>query len=96
MFFPDDRSLLLCRVIKVPDQPEALCFQIRGAAPPYIYAVGRGEPGGGGEDLYRERELPEGDLPPWPEYAQASQTLARECTITLGLTFSAQSQDLQM
>ncbi|XP_040837287.1 phosphatidylinositol 3,4,5-trisphosphate-dependent Rac exchanger 1 protein isoform X2 [Ochotona curzoniae] len=29
-------------VIKVPDQPEALCFQIRGAAPPYIYAVGRG------------------------------------------------------
>lgn len=32
-----------CRVIKVPDHPEALCFQIRGAAPPYVYAVGRGE-----------------------------------------------------
>ncbi|XP_012583585.1 PREDICTED: phosphatidylinositol 3,4,5-trisphosphate-dependent Rac exchanger 1 protein [Condylura cristata] len=29
-------------VIKVPDHPEALCFQIRGAAPPYVYAVGRG------------------------------------------------------
>ncbi|KAL2763586.1 phosphatidylinositol 3,4,5-trisphosphate-dependent Rac exchanger 1 protein [Daubentonia madagascariensis] len=29
-------------IIKVPDQPEALCFQIRGAAPPYVYAVGRG------------------------------------------------------
>ncbi|XP_049637261.1 phosphatidylinositol 3,4,5-trisphosphate-dependent Rac exchanger 1 protein [Suncus etruscus] len=29
-------------VIKVPDRPEALCFQIRGAAPPYVYAVGRG------------------------------------------------------
>ncbi|XP_047395732.1 phosphatidylinositol 3,4,5-trisphosphate-dependent Rac exchanger 1 protein [Sciurus carolinensis] len=28
--------------IKVPDHPEALCFQIRGAAPPYVYAVGRG------------------------------------------------------
>ncbi|XP_058892010.1 phosphatidylinositol 3,4,5-trisphosphate-dependent Rac exchanger 1 protein isoform X4 [Kogia breviceps] len=28
--------------IKVPDRPEALCFQIRGAAPPYVYAVGRG------------------------------------------------------
>lgn len=34
-----------CRIIKVPDHPEALCFQIRGAAPPYVYAVGRGEPG---------------------------------------------------
>lgn len=32
-----------CRIIKVPDRPEALCFQIRGAAPPYVYAVGRGE-----------------------------------------------------
>ncbi|KAK2501959.1 hypothetical protein MC885_012503, partial [Smutsia gigantea] len=29
-------------VIKVPDHPEALCFQIRGTAPPYVYAVGRG------------------------------------------------------
>ncbi|KAB1262444.1 Phosphatidylinositol 3; 4; 5-trisphosphate-dependent Rac exchanger 1 protein, partial [Camelus dromedarius] len=29
-------------VIKVPDHPEALCFQIHGAAPPYVYAVGRG------------------------------------------------------
>uniref|UniRef100_G1T3T5 Phosphatidylinositol 3,4,5-trisphosphate-dependent Rac exchanger 1 protein n=1 Tax=Oryctolagus cuniculus TaxID=9986 RepID=G1T3T5_RABIT len=29
-------------IIKVPDQPDALCFQIRGAAPPYVYAVGRG------------------------------------------------------
>lgn len=32
-----------CRIVKVPDHPEALCFQIRGAAPPYVYAVGRGE-----------------------------------------------------
>lgn len=32
-----------CRIIKVPDRPEVLCFQIRGAAPPYVYAVGRGE-----------------------------------------------------
>lgn len=32
-----------CRVLKVPDHPEALCFRIRGAAPPYVYAVGRGE-----------------------------------------------------
>lgn len=31
------------RIIKVPDHPEALCFQIRGAAPPYVYAVGKGE-----------------------------------------------------
>ncbi|XP_055964437.1 phosphatidylinositol 3,4,5-trisphosphate-dependent Rac exchanger 1 protein [Sorex fumeus] len=29
-------------VIKVPDRPDSLCFQIRGAAPPYVYAVGRG------------------------------------------------------
>ncbi|XP_070328838.1 phosphatidylinositol 3,4,5-trisphosphate-dependent Rac exchanger 1 protein isoform X2 [Odocoileus virginianus] len=29
-------------IVKVPDHPEALCFQIRGAAPPYVYAVGRG------------------------------------------------------
>ncbi|XP_032206304.1 phosphatidylinositol 3,4,5-trisphosphate-dependent Rac exchanger 1 protein isoform X2 [Mustela erminea] len=29
-------------IIKVPDHPEALCFQIRGAAPPCVYAVGRG------------------------------------------------------
>nr|XP_020025537.1 phosphatidylinositol 3,4,5-trisphosphate-dependent Rac exchanger 1 protein isoform X2 [Castor canadensis] len=28
--------------IKVPDHPEALSFQIRGAAPPCVYAVGRG------------------------------------------------------
>lgn len=31
-----------CRIIKIPDCPEALCFQIRGAAPPYVHAVGRG------------------------------------------------------
>uniref|UniRef100_A0A8V5HA70 Phosphatidylinositol 3,4,5-trisphosphate-dependent Rac exchanger 1 protein n=1 Tax=Melopsittacus undulatus TaxID=13146 RepID=A0A8V5HA70_MELUD len=29
-------------IIKIPDCPEALCFQIRGAAPPYVHAVGRG------------------------------------------------------
>ncbi|XP_077023540.1 phosphatidylinositol 3,4,5-trisphosphate-dependent Rac exchanger 1 protein isoform X3 [Tamandua tetradactyla] len=29
-------------VIKVPDQPQALCFQIRGTAPPCVFAVGRG------------------------------------------------------
>ncbi|XP_072807715.1 phosphatidylinositol 3,4,5-trisphosphate-dependent Rac exchanger 1 protein-like isoform X3 [Vicugna pacos] len=29
-------------VIKVHNHPEALCFQILGAAPPYIYAVRRG------------------------------------------------------
>ncbi|XP_063576627.1 phosphatidylinositol 3,4,5-trisphosphate-dependent Rac exchanger 1 protein isoform X3 [Pongo abelii] len=29
-------------IIKIPDQPDTLCFQIRGAAPPYVYAVGRG------------------------------------------------------
>ncbi|EHB10934.1 Phosphatidylinositol 3,4,5-trisphosphate-dependent Rac exchanger 1 protein [Heterocephalus glaber] len=28
--------------IKVPDHPEALCFQIHGAAQPFVYAVGRG------------------------------------------------------
>lgn len=28
--------------IKVPDHPEALSFQIRGAAPPCVFAVGRG------------------------------------------------------
>lgn len=31
------------RTIKVPDHPEALSFQIRGAAPPCVFAVGRGE-----------------------------------------------------
>ncbi|XP_012879769.1 PREDICTED: phosphatidylinositol 3,4,5-trisphosphate-dependent Rac exchanger 1 protein [Dipodomys ordii] len=30
--------------IKVPDHPEALSFQIRGASPPCVYAVGRGSP----------------------------------------------------
>ncbi|XP_055229147.2 phosphatidylinositol 3,4,5-trisphosphate-dependent Rac exchanger 1 protein isoform X2 [Gorilla gorilla gorilla] len=29
-------------IIKIPDQLDTLCFQIRGAAPPYVYAVGRG------------------------------------------------------
>uniref|UniRef100_A0A8B9GK99 Phosphatidylinositol 3,4,5-trisphosphate-dependent Rac exchanger 1 protein n=1 Tax=Amazona collaria TaxID=241587 RepID=A0A8B9GK99_9PSIT len=29
-------------IIKIPDCPEALCFQMRGAAPPYVHAVGRG------------------------------------------------------
>uniref|UniRef100_A0A7M4EV23 Phosphatidylinositol-3,4,5-trisphosphate dependent Rac exchange factor 1 n=1 Tax=Crocodylus porosus TaxID=8502 RepID=A0A7M4EV23_CROPO len=29
-------------IIKIPDCHEALCFQIRGAVPPYIRAVGRG------------------------------------------------------
>ncbi|PNI59677.1 PREX1 isoform 1 [Pan troglodytes] len=29
-------------IIKIPDQPDTLCFQIRGAAPPYVCAVGRG------------------------------------------------------
>uniref|UniRef100_G3WEP5 Phosphatidylinositol-3,4,5-trisphosphate dependent Rac exchange factor 1 n=1 Tax=Sarcophilus harrisii TaxID=9305 RepID=G3WEP5_SARHA len=29
-------------IIKVPDHPETLCFQIRGASPPYVHAVGRG------------------------------------------------------
>lgn len=41
-----------CRVIKVPDHPEALCFQIRGTAPPYVYAVGRGEQQPDGEGSY--------------------------------------------
>lgn len=31
------------RTIKIPDHPEALSFQIRGAAPPCVFAVGRGE-----------------------------------------------------
>ncbi|KAM4692072.1 phosphatidylinositol 3,4,5-trisphosphate-dependent Rac exchanger 1 protein isoform 2-T2 [Rhinophrynus dorsalis] len=29
-------------IIKIPDSSQALCFQIRGTAPPYIHAVGRG------------------------------------------------------
>ncbi|XP_019365276.1 PREDICTED: phosphatidylinositol 3,4,5-trisphosphate-dependent Rac exchanger 1 protein [Gavialis gangeticus] len=29
-------------IIKIPDCHEALCFQIRGAGPPYVHAVGRG------------------------------------------------------
>lgn len=29
-------------IIKIPDCHEALCFQIRGTAPPYVRAVGRG------------------------------------------------------
>ncbi|XP_075757353.1 phosphatidylinositol 3,4,5-trisphosphate-dependent Rac exchanger 1 protein isoform X3 [Pelodiscus sinensis] len=29
-------------IIKIPDCHDALCFQIRGAAPPYVRAVGRG------------------------------------------------------
>ncbi|XP_072489726.1 phosphatidylinositol 3,4,5-trisphosphate-dependent Rac exchanger 1 protein isoform X1 [Notamacropus eugenii] len=29
-------------IIKVPDHPETLCFQIRGDSPPYVHAVGRG------------------------------------------------------
>ncbi|NP_001083702.1 phosphatidylinositol-3,4,5-trisphosphate-dependent Rac exchange factor 1 L homeolog [Xenopus laevis] len=29
-------------IIKIPDSPESLCFQIRGATPPYVHAVGRG------------------------------------------------------
>uniref|UniRef100_A0A8C4JYB2 Phosphatidylinositol 3,4,5-trisphosphate-dependent Rac exchanger 1 protein n=1 Tax=Dromaius novaehollandiae TaxID=8790 RepID=A0A8C4JYB2_DRONO len=29
-------------IIKIPDCPGVLCFQIRGAAPPYVHAVGRG------------------------------------------------------
>nr|XP_056699964.1 phosphatidylinositol 3,4,5-trisphosphate-dependent Rac exchanger 1 protein [Euleptes europaea] len=29
-------------IIKIPDCSEMLCFQIRGAAPPYVHAVGRG------------------------------------------------------
>ncbi|XP_041435024.1 phosphatidylinositol 3,4,5-trisphosphate-dependent Rac exchanger 1 protein [Xenopus laevis] len=29
-------------IIKIPDSPQSLCFQIRGSAPPYVHAVGRG------------------------------------------------------
>ncbi|XP_067324285.1 phosphatidylinositol 3,4,5-trisphosphate-dependent Rac exchanger 1 protein isoform X1 [Anolis sagrei] len=29
-------------IIKIPDCSEMLCFQIRGVAPPYVHAVGRG------------------------------------------------------
>ncbi|KAJ6665662.1 hypothetical protein lerEdw1_002032 [Lerista edwardsae] len=29
-------------IIKIPDCNEKLCFQIRGSAPPYVHAVGRG------------------------------------------------------
>lgn len=29
-------------IVKVPDSPQALCFQIRGSMPPYVHAVGRG------------------------------------------------------
>ncbi|XP_075032497.1 phosphatidylinositol 3,4,5-trisphosphate-dependent Rac exchanger 1 protein [Mixophyes fleayi] len=29
-------------MVKIPDYPQALCFQIRGSAPPYVHAVGRG------------------------------------------------------
>ncbi|XP_053103454.1 phosphatidylinositol 3,4,5-trisphosphate-dependent Rac exchanger 1 protein isoform X2 [Hemicordylus capensis] len=29
-------------IIKIPDCSETLCFQIRGVAPPYVHAVGRG------------------------------------------------------
>ncbi|XP_048352328.1 phosphatidylinositol 3,4,5-trisphosphate-dependent Rac exchanger 1 protein [Sphaerodactylus townsendi] len=29
-------------IIKIPDCSEMLCFQIQGAAPPYVHAVGRG------------------------------------------------------
>ncbi|XP_053309033.1 phosphatidylinositol 3,4,5-trisphosphate-dependent Rac exchanger 1 protein [Spea bombifrons] len=29
-------------IIKIPDSSQALCFQIRGAFPPYVHAVGRG------------------------------------------------------
>lgn len=31
-------------VVKIPDCPQSLCFQIRGSAPPYVHAVGRGSP----------------------------------------------------
>ncbi|MBZ3872001.1 Phosphatidylinositol 3,4,5-trisphosphate-dependent Rac exchanger 1 protein [Sciurus carolinensis] len=30
------------KTIKVPHNPEDLCFQIQGAAPPFVYAMGRG------------------------------------------------------
>ncbi|XP_063002021.1 phosphatidylinositol 3,4,5-trisphosphate-dependent Rac exchanger 1 protein isoform X1 [Elgaria multicarinata webbii] len=33
-------------IIKVPDCRERLCFQIRGVAPPYVHAVGRGSEAG--------------------------------------------------
>ncbi|XP_018424538.1 PREDICTED: phosphatidylinositol 3,4,5-trisphosphate-dependent Rac exchanger 1 protein [Nanorana parkeri] len=29
-------------IVKVPDSPQALCFQIRGSTPPHVHAVGRG------------------------------------------------------
>ncbi|XP_044151841.1 phosphatidylinositol 3,4,5-trisphosphate-dependent Rac exchanger 1 protein isoform X1 [Bufo gargarizans] len=29
-------------ILKIPDCPQSLCFQIRGSAPPYVHAVGRG------------------------------------------------------
>ncbi|XP_075702372.1 LOW QUALITY PROTEIN: phosphatidylinositol 3,4,5-trisphosphate-dependent Rac exchanger 1 protein [Rhinoderma darwinii] len=29
-------------IVKIPDCPQYLCFQIRGSAPPYVHAVGRG------------------------------------------------------
>uniref|UniRef100_A0A8C5PPF8 Phosphatidylinositol 3,4,5-trisphosphate-dependent Rac exchanger 1 protein n=1 Tax=Leptobrachium leishanense TaxID=445787 RepID=A0A8C5PPF8_9ANUR len=29
-------------ILKIPDSPQALCFQIRGASPSYVHAVGRG------------------------------------------------------
>ncbi|XP_069808805.1 phosphatidylinositol 3,4,5-trisphosphate-dependent Rac exchanger 1 protein [Dendropsophus ebraccatus] len=31
-------------IVKIPDSPQSLCFQIRGSAPPYVHAVGRGSP----------------------------------------------------
>lgn len=39
------------RTIKVPDHPEALSFQIRGTAPPCVFAVGRGERESGVQSL---------------------------------------------
>ncbi|KAF7240906.1 Phosphatidylinositol 3,4,5-trisphosphate-dependent Rac exchanger 1 protein [Varanus komodoensis] len=33
-------------IIKIPDCSEKLCFQIRGVAPPYVHAVGRGSEAG--------------------------------------------------
>ena len=44
-----------CRIVKVPDRPEALCFQIRGAAPPYVYAVGRGKCPGRKQELSKQK-----------------------------------------
>ncbi|CAJ0935475.1 unnamed protein product [Ranitomeya imitator] len=29
-------------IVKIPDCSQSLCFQIRGSAPPYVHAVGRG------------------------------------------------------